>query len=170
MNRSPSVLQVLACRCCAAARGMDGQMRALSMLLTADLHDAGSVNIPGVAPGNFTFTMDSDDGSLLSIDGKVIVSNPGARAAKLARMSSTQDIALLRCSGIDELSCHVCRLSSAQKPCYISTGTMHATQCGCLATAQAHTARPVSTQPVPCTRVARQGLTLRIFCEAGCAM
>jgi len=53
------------------------------MLLTVDLRDAGSINIPGVAPGNFTFMMESDDGSLLSIDGKMIVSNPGADVAPL---------------------------------------------------------------------------------------
>ena len=39
---------------------------------------AGSINLPGVAPANFTFTMDSDDDSLLMIDGNVVISNPGA--------------------------------------------------------------------------------------------
>ena len=57
----------------------------MSTLLMVDLHTAGSINIDGVAPGNFTFMMDSDDGSLLMIDGKVIVSNPGAGATEVAR-------------------------------------------------------------------------------------
>ena len=47
--------------------------------------NAGSINIQGVAPANFTFFLDSDDGSLLSIDGNVVVSNPGAGAIQAAR-------------------------------------------------------------------------------------
>ena len=56
----------------------------MSASLSDDLHNAGSINIQGVAPANFTFVMDSDDGSLLSIDGNFIASNPGTGAKKLA--------------------------------------------------------------------------------------
>jgi len=42
------------------------------------LLDAGSLNIPSVEPANFTFAMDSDDGSLLMIDGHLVISDPGA--------------------------------------------------------------------------------------------
>ena len=40
--------------------------------------NAGYFNMPGYKPTNITFLMDSDDGSLLSIDGSVVISNPGA--------------------------------------------------------------------------------------------
>ena len=39
---------------------------------------AGSINIPYNKQQNITFFMDSDDGALLSIDGNVIISKPGA--------------------------------------------------------------------------------------------
>ncbi len=50
----------------------------MSLPLTSDMLDAGSLNIPGVAPANFTFLLDSDDGSLLMLDGNVVISDPGA--------------------------------------------------------------------------------------------
>ena len=43
-----------------------------------DLLNAGSIYIPAFAPANYTFYLDSDDGSLLMIDGNVIISDPGA--------------------------------------------------------------------------------------------
>ncbi len=60
-------------------------MRAQALSSTGDgrpmlqLHPAaGSINIPGNKSANYTFTMDSDDGSLLYIDGEQIISDPGA--------------------------------------------------------------------------------------------
>ena len=46
--------------------------------LTTDPFPAGSIYIPAFAPANYTFYMDSDDGSLLTIDGNVVISDPGA--------------------------------------------------------------------------------------------
>ena len=43
---------------------------------------AGSIYIPAFAPANYTFYMDSDDGSLLMIDGTVVISDPGAVLGK----------------------------------------------------------------------------------------
>ena len=51
----------------------------MSLSLILGLYDdSGSLNIPGVAPANFTFYMDSDDGSLLMIDGNPVISDKGA--------------------------------------------------------------------------------------------
>ena len=54
------------------------QRGATPLSLTVGLLDAGSLNIPSIAPANFTFAMDSDDGSLLMIDGNLVISDPGA--------------------------------------------------------------------------------------------
>jgi len=43
-----------------------------------DPPNAGYLNVPGYKAGNFTFFLESDDGSLLTIDGKVVISDPGA--------------------------------------------------------------------------------------------
>jgi len=59
-------------------------MMPLSMIMT--LLDAGSLNIPSVEPANFTFLMDSDDGSLLMIDGDLVISDPGAVLSKQLSM------------------------------------------------------------------------------------
>ncbi len=45
---------------------------------------AGSINLPGNKSQNYTFLMESDDDSLLSIDGKQVVSDKGAGHSLLA--------------------------------------------------------------------------------------
>ena len=40
---------------------------------------AGSIKIPGSKPTNYTFLLDSDDGAVLYIDGKLVISHKGAQ-------------------------------------------------------------------------------------------
>lgn len=47
---------------------------------------AGSVNVPTIAPANYTLLLDCDDGCLLYIDGNLIVSNPGGRVRVMVRV------------------------------------------------------------------------------------
>ncbi len=49
---------------------------------------AGSINLPGNKSQNYTFLMESDDDSLLSIDGKQVVSDKGVEHILLASRSS----------------------------------------------------------------------------------
>ena len=41
--------------------------------LSVGLLDAGSITITGVAPANYASYIDSDDGSLLLLDGNVVI-------------------------------------------------------------------------------------------------
>jgi len=40
--------------------------------------NAGYFNMPGYKPTNITFLLESDDASLMTIDGDVVISDPGA--------------------------------------------------------------------------------------------
>ncbi len=54
------------------------EQTSLGLLLTVDLIIAGSIYIPAFAPANITFYLDSDDSSLLMIDGNLVISDLGA--------------------------------------------------------------------------------------------
>ena len=50
---------------------------------------AGFIKVPGSTPINHTFYMDSDDGSLLYIDGKQLINHKGAYLYMPAECSVT---------------------------------------------------------------------------------
>ncbi len=78
MCPAPQCLQLHCCLafllCC---HGTTQQGAATSPLLTVYLLDAGFFNMPGYKPTNITFFLESDDASLMTIDGNVVISDSG---------------------------------------------------------------------------------------------
>jgi hypothetical protein len=52
---------------------------------TVDCDNAGNISIPGNATSNYTFSMDSDDGSVLFIDGVSLINHTGRLPRTRAR-------------------------------------------------------------------------------------
>ena len=58
--------------------------------LTCNLHGpAGNISVPGTANATYTFTLGSDDGSMLYIDGALVVNNTGTVSWSFRLRSST---------------------------------------------------------------------------------